>query len=304
MSRFLWVLIFLFACAPNAPVPWTTNTDARAVDVGAHILDATPSNRRYLIAILGQSNAEGIGDATDTTLDQTMLAPYPIVYNASVYDLPALPFGARGRADTGNSSYAVYNYGPLQPFWYNAAHQDFGFELTLGRDLEATLPGRVAMTKYAVGGSQLDTHWNPSGRFPPVGPNLSHLALAAVRDAYEACGCDRLVVVWEQGEQDAGHLADAEVYATSMAPLVGLFRVQWPDALWVIGRLNSDAVNSGKAPYTSTVQAQQAAYVAADPLSVLVDQDAYPLRADHLHYTDQAYLDLGHAFARDILPRI
>lgn len=304
--RFVVVLV-LVACSSSAVHSHDHDDAAPAIDAAAQADAARDAvdPHRYLVAILGQSNAEGLGDATDTTLDPSLIAPYPLVYNASVYDMPALPFGARGKADSGSVSYAVYNYGALQPFWYNAGHVDFGFELTLGRDLDAVWPGRVTITKYAVGGSDLGTQWKATGTFPPTGPNLAHLALAHVRDAYEACGCDRLIIVWEQGEQDARDTQHAQAYAANLAQLVALFRSRWPDSLWVIGRLNSDAVNSGKAPYTSTVQDQEAAYVAGDPMSVLVDQDAFPLRTtDHLHYTSQAYLDLGHAFAQAILQRL
>lgn len=269
----------------------------------AVIRDASPVAHTYLIAILGQSNAEGVGDATDAALDPTLIAPYPIIYDATVFTYWNTPLGARGYADPSGGTMATYSYGYLQPFYYNVAHVDFGIELTLGRDLDAAFPGRVAVTKFAMGGSQLDTQWTPSARYPAVGPNLAHLALAHVRAAYEACGCDRLIVVWEQGEQDAQHLFDAQMYASRLTPLIALFRSVWPDSLWAIGRLNSDAVNatSPATPYVSVVQDQEAAYVASDPQSILVDQDAFPLRADHLHYMDQAYLDNGHAWAQAIL---
>ena len=51
------------------------------------------------------------------------------------------------------------------------------------------------------------------------------------------------------------------------------------------------------------VRAGQARVSASAPYVIMVDQDAYPLRADdHTHYTSAALVDLGGAFASVLLP--
>lgn len=281
----LWLVAF--ACSCSAPRPGVTEdadiTDDGSAD-GNSITDGgstdTGPSQRLLVAILGQSNGEGRGDPANLT-DMSLADPLPgVAYAAN---------NAPG-ATTPAPSFSMYT-GPLAPFDYDGGLHH-GLELTLARDLHPAM-----VVKYAIGGTSLGYDWLVDGRYP-AGENLAHSALDAVASAQAACGCERVVIIWEQGERDALAPSYAAVYQANLEALVALSRAQFPDVLWVVGRLNA-----GIAPaYTSTpqIRAAQEAFVAGDAHAVLVDQDPVPLGPDLVHYTADGYAQLGHMFAAAI----
>jgi hypothetical protein len=252
-----------------------------------------PPTPKTLIAILGQSNAVGIGLQSRLT-NQSLASSYPnVVYEATTAANSITPI-----------VWETYARGPLAPFYYQSGNH-FGIELTLGRDLDATAQGQFAIVKFAVNGTTLANKWSPTGTVPTSGSgNFAHLALTAVQSAQQACACDRVVFVWIQGEADAGSSSQSAAYATNLAGLAAFYRQTYPAAPWVVGRLNGDYINAANnaGAYTSTVRAAEQQFVASDPHAALVDMDSVlPDPANHTHYFADGYAQLGHLYATAVL---
>jgi hypothetical protein len=299
--RALTLLLALCSCA--APHDMHTAADADGVDVAVPADSATadaspdvaPQLGSVLVAILGQSNAIGFGRADQLTgSDAELATAFPgVLYDAVVIVAAGVPLGP---------NFARYSFGPLAPYSYEGGAAQFGAEMTMGRDLAAAAPGKFFITKWAQSGASLSLNLGAGVAYPGVGPNEAHLMLMHVGNAMEACDCSQLVVVWIQGEADAQTVADAQEYQQKLTGLIALFRSSWPSSRWVVSRLNDDFVNSIYHPQaTATVQAAEAAVVAGDSLTALVDPSAIALSSDHTHYTTQGYLQLGHLYASAVL---
>jgi hypothetical protein len=190
---------------------------------------------------------------------------------------------------------------------------EFGPEITWGRCLADRvgdgLTTRVALVKYATGGTDLHTDWKSGGDATTTndGPNYvafqSRVAsgLAALASAYPNAIIEIEGMLWVQGERDAGSgTVLAGQYEANLTNFIVDVRLTYGDIIFVISRLSSDqtAVN---ATGLATIRAAQDAVAAADPLSPLVDTDGFGMKTDNLHFDALGQQQIGDAACAQLL---
>lgn len=175
--------------------------------------------------------------------------------------------------------------------------QDAGLELSAGRDFDAVWSDTVHVLKYAVGGTDLASDWDPDA----PGTRWTNW-LADLDDAQDALP-DRLdtlrirCVAWVQGESDAAVEVDANAYETNLDNFIDALKSEanargglWDDFLFVVARLPSFQTSA----YKATVIAAQDAVAAARSDTVIIDTDALT-DTDGTHYDADSLISLGHA---------
>jgi len=265
----------------------------------------------------GQSNMEGFGYNSD--LPEQLHSPQPEVLIFHGNDSPD------DRPVDGRGIWASLRPGHGTGFSSNGRSNDysdrFGPELTFGsRIAELEKDSRVAIIKYARGGSSLASGASPYGTWDPDydggnGINQYDHFLAAVRNALEASDVDgdgtpdSLIpagIIWMQGEGDALHSAEsARQYGENLARLMALMRGTFhtPDLPVVIGRISDSGRDTDgmMMDYGAIVRRAQADFVAADSNAALVTStDGYDFLGDGWHYTGDGVIDLGREFAEAV----
>ena len=243
----------------------------------------------WLISIDGQSNALGDGVVTNLTSGQAVYA------NA----YPNVGYLAKEDGNVDPPSWTLYGPGSLGPVTYSGQAK-FGIELTMFRDLDSSGAGVFSGVKVAGSGTNLVDQWNPTGTYPSLdgtGRNLFEQSGDEIDAAAADFGSHLAAIIYIQGEADAGQSSSATPYGTNLEALIDAYRTRYGNVPFIVGRLNSDYVNSGTGTYTSTVQAGEDAAVAALPSMYELNTDAYPPGADHTHYAETSLLNLGHAYA-------
>jgi hypothetical protein len=190
-------------------------------------------------------------------------------------------------------------WGPLTP--PTVSGDRFGPELTLGQQLVFSgTTDLVAQVKFAVGGTNLASDWDPDR----VTPYLYAQFLARVQPALAALQAghpDRQVTpagfFWMQGESDGQNAVMAADYAANLTRFVAHVRADL-HAPWLpvfIGRIRLTT------PYAVLVRQGQAEVAAEVPDVELIDTDTLPMAPDGLHYTSAGTLALGRAFAESFI---
>jgi PKD repeat protein len=249
------------------------------------------SSARTFIALLGQSNAQGVGLVGDLTGSNVALSA----------SYAAVRYAAKVDGNTDPPVFDTFATQDLAPIFFSAATR-LGVEITMGRELDRSYPNKWAIGKFALGSTSLYTNWAADGTYPTGQTRLAEQAFQWVQARMAELGCSRVVFVWIQGEADAGASVSANAYQAKLGALVTLSRTYFAGAPWVIGKLNADFVNaaSGAGTYTSTVRAAEVAYVASDANSLLVDMDGTTPSADHTHYTADGYCTVGYLYAKAV----
>ena len=279
----------------------------------------------YLLA--GQSNMDGYGLVEDLTPEQRAVVPGARIFLGQVRNdfEPAEGVGFWSDLTPGLGAGSRTDGESITP----AAR--FGPELSFARRLRELRPDeRVAIIKYAKGGSSIDDRvadwgtWDPhdtrgEGASPPeqnAGVNQYDHALATIRRAMRVVDNggdidgdgtpDELIpagIVWMQGETDATNPQTAGDYDDNMTELIGLLRAaMWSgDLPFVMGRISDSKLNAGEAEPVWThgdiVRAAQAEVSLLDPnVELVTSTDAYGY-SDFAHYDAAGYLDLGEKFA-------
>lgn len=191
----------------------------------------------------------------------------------------------------------------------------FGPEITLGRklaDLYASETGtRVALVKYAVGGSNLYSQWKAGGDATITGDgplyvnfqNTVNSGLAALRLAYPEASVAIEAMVWFQGESDAVVVDGtnyADQYQVNLTRFIADVRATFPENMpFVIGRLSLKQT-ALDANYRNTIRAAQNAIAAADPRVGIIDTDTFGMKSDNLHFDAAGQQSIGSAFAAEV----
>jgi hypothetical protein len=192
----------------------------------------------------------------------------------------------------------------------------FGPELSFAHSMSAKLGKRVAIIKYALGGSGLKEGVGYSNWAPDFsegdGINQYDNALATIRaamydrDIDDDGIADTLIpsgIIWMQGEADAHHSeASANAYQANLKRLMDLLRaaLHTDDLPVVIGKINRSGQEEGQMPYIDTVLKAQQDYVASDSCAAYVpDTENYGF-SDPWHYDSEGFIKMGQAFAREM----
>jgi hypothetical protein len=116
-------------------------------------------------------------------------------------------------------------------------------------------------------------------------------------------GVSIVIILWEQGENDAGGSGTSAAYQAKLTELAAYSRSELgADTTWIVGRLNIDYEKAPLGQYTAGVRAGEEGFVAGDTRAYLVDQDPVVPGPDHAHYTADGYVSLGSGpFATDVM---
>ncbi|MEY3895205.1 MAG: hypothetical protein RLZZ214_724, partial [Verrucomicrobiota bacterium] len=184
----------------------------------------------------------------------------------------------------------------------------FGPEIILGREMAdlwaSETNTRVAIIKYANGGTNLAVQWKGGGNATTTGDGTEYVVfqqtvtagLAALAAAYPSATLDLQGMVWLQGESDAT-AAYAPSYQTNLTNFITDVRATYGAALpFVIARLSSGQTNLNST-YLNQVRAAQDAVNAADPRTGILITDSFGLNADNLHFSAAGQQSIGEGFA-------
>lgn len=240
-------------------------------------LDAPPGSPEPLkiFLVAGQSNGDGRGNPADLPADLQSPQGVPIFHNGRWHG--------------------------LQPGLTDANHPGlFGPEITFGRDVAEALAGEnVALVKYAWGGTNLASDWNPDT------PGAHYAAfMNAVEQALVNVGPDYLPeiagMIWMQGESDTGILERAENYEANLTNFIQSVRTDLdaPDMPFVIGQI----LDYSTYTYADLVRTAQESVAAADRMVALIRTDDLPVIPNNAnHYNAAGQMELGARFATAVL---
>lgn len=187
----------------------------------------------------------------------------------------------------------------------------FGPEILLGRrfaDLHSGEAGtRVAIIKYANGGTNLYSQWKAGGDATTTGDGTEYVTfqqtvssgLAALAAAHPSAALELESMVWMQGESDTNSLTYANAYQVNLATFIADVRATFGANLpFIIGRL-SDGQTANDATGMDIIQAAQDAVAASDPLTEIVNTNGFALKSDQLHFDANGQQSLGSSFAEE-----
>lgn len=177
-----------------------------------------------------------------------------------------------------------------------AGGANMGAEQGAGRDLyNYGICAAPVITKIAVAGSVLNTHWLPTSTFPTTPGNLYSQAITFQLAREAEFGKRTEYVVIGLGENDVSVQANANAFGANLVTLCNTLRVSLGNPTLPIFIVRTNASTTGT--YLTTVTAAQNAYVAGDPYSRIVIVDDIKLAADNVHYPAIGYISYGSRIA-------
>lgn len=251
----------------------------------------------YLLS--GQSNANGRGDAAElvapyNTAQNDVLFYYHKTQNATNNSLPEDQWISLAPG-SGHGT-----YGQVKPI-------ELGPEVGFGRTLADARPARkVAILKYAHGGSDLHTEWSATGSLYATFLSNITIATRAIHEAghtYQIKG-----MLWQQGEADAGSATTANAYEANLTSLINRVRNDVFDGQpmpFIIGKLSTNQTFYNQTPGSpfQVVRAAQDAVAAnlTNVTTIHADGPDHPVRADKVHFSGIGQRALGVSHANAIL---
>ena len=262
---------------------------------------AAPVTRVRVILLGGQSNADG---------------------RASSSGLPATPVNLQQpqndvdffyKTEGGSSTLTTLRPGLSET-------SQFGPEITLGRSMadlwSVEANTRVAIIKYANGGTNLQIQWKAGGDATTTGDGPEYLTfqqtvtqgLAALTSKYPTAVMDLQGMVWMQGESDAANSYGSQ-YQTNLATFIADVRATYgTDLPFLIGRLSAGQTSLNDTPTEATqfnlVRDAQTAVAAAVPRVSLINTDTFGMNADNLHFNSSGQQALGNDSAVSLVSYI
>jgi hypothetical protein len=239
-----------------------------------HSLYARPVMRVYILA--GQSNMDG-------------------TYNPLISQLPAGLTGTIPDVLIKVNGDVNIDWGPLRP-GLGATANNFGPEITFGRDALASSNGdKIAIIKFAYGGTTLNEDWRPPSSGGTVGWLYTALindittGLAALDSTYSV---EIMGVCWMQGEYDALDATKASNYEVNLGNFIHDIRAAFnnPQLPFVIGMIDSSV------GWTYNAIVRQGEINVAKNISGLSIFDTHRLGTDGYHYNTSGQIELGHFF--------
>lgn len=182
----------------------------------------------------------------------------------------------------------------------------FGPDITFGRTLADTYADdNFALIKYAVGGTDLHTDWNPSGGTNynaftnTVSDGITALTTGAnAGNTYEIVG-----MLWTQGENDARD-GQAAQYQANLTNLIASIRGGYGTALpFFLSQLSSGQTDL-PLDQLAMVRTAQSNVAAADADVYLIDTESFSLKSDNLHFDADGQIALGEAFADSYITNV
>ncbi len=198
----------------------------------------------------------------------------------------------------------------------------FGPEVTLGHDLAPFVdehPGnKLAILKYAKGGSNLHTQWKAGGDATTTGDGTYYVTwqtvmkngLAKLAAAYPTSIIRIVGMIWVQGESDIDDAATFPIsaYGSELTAFIADFRLTFGSNLpFFLSRISANQTiysNPSGSNYSNylTLRAQQASVAANVANAYMIDTDgsSFTVNSDNLHFSTGGQQALGSAFATKI----
>ena len=281
----IWTAFFVTAASASQVEMYEGASDAsKAAGVSEfEKADSPPQIERVRVFLVaGQSNAEGRAIPTNLPIS-------PVNLQAPQEDV-AFFTGIRGPLRD------------LQP------DNPFGPEITLGRRLADFSSGdgssRIAIIKYADGGTDLENDWRGGGDATTTGdgPEYAILqrtvtsGLSSLSRAYPGAKVIVEGIVWVQGERDVRQ-GFHNNYEVNLTEFIADIRETYGDGLpFVVVRLSSGQTDL-PLDNLSVVRAAQTEVANADPRVALIDSDSFGLLSDDLHFNALGQQQMGDAAA-------
>lgn len=186
----------------------------------------------------------------------------------------------------------------------------FGPSVVFGRklaDLYGANPNtRVALVKYANGGTNLHTQWKSGGNATTAGEGPEYVAfqetvsagLARLAQKYPNATVLLDCMLWVQGESDADSDAHATAYQVNLTNFIADVRATLGAGLpFIISRLSDGQTNGITVARRATIQSAQDSIAASDPRTSIINTNGFGLNPDNLHYNGAGQQALGAAAA-------
>jgi hypothetical protein len=211
---------------------------------------------------------------------------------------PQEEFGGRVAFDKPNAGFSGLNI--------TTGH---GAELTLGRELAASLPDEIAILKFAWNGtnlastSGLDWNVNSNAEYYDSLVAETSTALSHLETDLEISGTVA-GLFWLQGEADA-YAGMSSLYELNLTALVDAVRDEWGESLpVVIAQMHQNVVHWAHPvvpriaePYLSEIRAAQQSVAAKNSFVRTVDVDDVPLTSDSIHFDSAGLRIVGERLA-------
>lgn len=177
---------------------------------------------------------------------------------------------------------------------------NIGPEVSFGWEISKALNKKIAMAKLSVGGTSLETDWNPSEYNKEKNIGILYKRLVDyVKDLKNKNKNIKIIgMLWMQGEADSRyHAKTMEQYKSKLETLIDNCRKEFesPDMFFICGRINTPP----DWPYRKNVRDAQEAVKKTG--YAWVDCDDLELGADKLHFTIKGQVDLGKKYANSML---
>ena len=158
---------------------------------------------------------------------------------------------------------------------------------------------KVGVIEVAISGSSLRRARGPGAGFPSTPPEIFTQMITRVTQMEALFGRKVDCICTMEGETDAGDATDSANYQTSMTNYISTFRTTMnnPNCAYFVGQLNA-ATTFG--PNQAAIRSAQAAYVATDTKSRLLNFDHIALNPDP-HYDANGSNDVGDIFGAAII---
>ncbi|WP_269522998.1 sialate O-acetylesterase [Coraliomargarita parva] len=289
-----------------------TDESGNALDTSEAITDDTTLDvltvkHLQVFLIGGQSNADGRAPTEDLpTSPENLQAAQDDVDFFYLFEGGSETLTSLQPGLSENSQYGISQFGPA---------------ITFGRELSDSIADgtttRVAIIKYANGGTNLYTHWKAGGDATTDGDGPEYVTfqetvadgLAALATAYPDADIEIQGMLWLQGESDCDSDSYATAYEANLSAFIDDLRATFlnsygtyeSDLLFIIARLSS-AQTYLDATRLAMIREAQVAVADADARAVWIDTDNVSIKeSDHLHFDADGQQALGLAAAEKVL---
>ena len=269
---------------------------------------ADGQGRKATVILLGgQSNASGC--SRDDYLQKNVSSEQYAEYEAG-YDNVYINYYATGTNASNGFVKCATRQGEAGGF--------FGPELGLAQFLHEKHPDRLFfIIKYAWGGSNLYKEWRAPSSFGMTGQLYKEFEVFVETSMAYLVSKNYNVTIegmcWMQGESDAFSVKNATDYENNLKDFIKDVRKKFskyaaPDGIAFVDACIAD--NPAFWVYCDEVNASKQAVAAADPLTVLIDTNAYGLTCsaepedtpDMAHYDSVSQIKLGNLFGEYLMP--
>lgn len=252
----------------------------------------------YLLG--GQSNADGHGHTNELSAAQVKPDPNVLFYHGNGGNRSPLKANAWLPLQPGSGS-KKKNSGGFGP------ELGFGKALHRARGSETT---KVAVIKYAVGGSNLAIQWRANGKVTKKGDGPFYQkfqqtvsqGIAELKELYPSAQIEIVGMLWHQGESDM-KLDRANKYQANLLRLSKDLRANYgAELILLIGQLSTDQYPKPKAGFPIIAQAQRSVANSSD-LTALVPSQGLPvdLPGNRIHFGTEGQLKLGERYGLEMV---